>query len=305
MTGRFIDGEVRVSVPATSANLGPGFDTLALALDLRDSYTARVVDEGLHIEVSGPHSAGVPVDESHLVVRAMHAAFAAMQIDPPPLQLSCVNVIPHARGLGSSAAAIVGGIALARALVTRGEVLLDEHAAFSLAADLEGHPDNAGAAWFGGFVVTGKESGGWFAERAPVVSSIAAVAFVPPEPVPTSVARGLLPEEVPHAVAAENAGRTALLVLALSARPDLLLSATHDFLHQEARQPAMPASHALMHRLRDAGVPATISGAGPTVLAFAEAGHVRELDPFRPEGWATHYLAIDTAGLRIKLTPRS
>ncbi|MEI2812059.1 MAG: homoserine kinase [Nocardioides sp.] len=303
MTGRFIDGEVRVTVPATSANLGPGFDTLALALDLRDSYTASVAETGLHIEVSGPHSDGVPIDESHLVFRAMLHAFEAMHVTPPPLRLSCANFIPHARGLGSSAAAIVGGIALARGLVARGEVLLDEDAVFSLASDLEGHPDNAGAALFGGFVVTGRTAEGWFAERAPVASSVATVAFVPPEPVPTSVARGLLPEQVPHAVAAANAGRTALLVLALSARPDLLLPATEDFLHQEARQPAMPASHALMHRLRDAGVPATISGAGPTVLAFAESGHVRELDPFRPDGWAAYYLGVDTSGLRLKTTP--
>lgn len=303
MSGRFIDGEVRVSVPATSANLGPGFDTLALALDLRDTYTASVAEQGLQIEVSGPHSAGVPLDESHLVVRAMHHAFAAMGVEPPPLKLSCANFIPHARGLGSSAAAIVGGLALARGLVARGEVLLEENALFQLAADLEGHPDNAGAALFGGFVITGRGGDGWFAERAPVASSIAAVAFVPPEPVPTSVARGLLPEQVAHAVAAENAGRTALLVLALSARPDLLLAGTQDFLHQDAREPAMPASVALMRRLRDAGIPSTISGAGPTVLAFAESGHVRELDPFRPDGWAAYYLGVDLAGLRTKVNP--
>ena len=142
----FVDGPVTVSVPASSANLGPGFDSLGLALTLHDEITAEVVDSGLDIRVSGEGRDGVPLDETHLVVQAMHAAFDLLGGRPTGLRLVCANVIPHGRGLGSSSAAIVGGIVLARALVDGGQTLLDDAAAYQLAVDLEGHPDNVAAA---------------------------------------------------------------------------------------------------------------------------------------------------------------
>ena len=137
----FVPGTVRVSVPATSANLGPGFDSLGLALELRDELEAEVVGQGLHVEVSGVGAETVPRDEGHLVVRAMRAAFDEMGAQPPGLRLSCRNVVPHARGLGSSSAAIVAGVCLARALVAGGTLLMDDDALVGLAARLEGHPD--------------------------------------------------------------------------------------------------------------------------------------------------------------------
>ncbi len=295
----FVDGPVRVLVPATSANLGPGFDALGLALDLHDVLEGEVLDSGLQIEVEGEGAGSVPLDESHLVVRSMHAAFDALGRRPPGLRLHCHNVIPHARGLGSSSAAIVGGLALARALVGDGDALLDDLALFRLAAEIEGHPDNVAPACFGGFVVAGHDDE-FFAVRAAIAPEVGAVVFVPPNGVETEVARGLLPAEVPHRDAAANAGRAALLVAALAARPDQLLLATRDLLHQEYRRPAMPDSLALVDVLRGEGVPAVVSGAGPTVLAFTHhGGHdAEELMGRCPQGWVARSLAIDVRGVR-------
>ena len=294
----FVDGPVRVSVPATSANLGPGFDTLGLALSLRDELVAEVVPDGLDIEVSGEGADDVPRDQSHLVVRSMRAAFDLMDADPPGLRLRCHNVIPHSRGLGSSSAAIVAGVTLARALVAGGQLLVSDEALFELAADIEGHPDNVAPAFFGGFVISGREDGRWYAVRAGVDPRISAVAFVPPTGVETRIARGLLPEWVPHADAAANAGRAALLVAALTGQPEHLFAATRDWLHQDQREPAMPETLALVRRLRADGVPAAISGAGPTVLAFG----TRDTAGLRgrcPDGWACHDLAVESTGARL------
>lgn len=297
----FVEGPVRVSVPATSANLGPGFDSLGLALDLRDHLEGEVVEAGLVVEVIGAGEGALPLDESHLVVRSMRAAFALMGGQPAGLRLSCTNVVPHARGLGSSSAAIVGGIFLARSLVAGGALLLDDQALFRLAADLEGHPDNVAPAMHGGFVISGHQDGAFYAVGSSVDPRVSAVLFVPPTPVSTEVARGLLPAQVPHADAAADAGRTALLVAALAGRPEHLWLATRDYLHQDYRRPAMPESLDLVDRLRADGVAAVVSGAGPTVLAFGDG--VDGVDTGRllgrgPGDWLVLALAIDRDGVR-------
>ena len=186
--------------------------------------------------------------------------------------MHCHNVIPHARGLGSSSAAIVGGLALARALVEDGAARLPDQALFALAADLEGHPDNVAPACFGGFVVCGREADAWYAARSPVDPRLRTVVFVPPTGLSTKLARGLLPAAVPHADAAADAGRAALLVAALAGAPQHLFAATRDYLHQDYRRAAMPESLSLVDALRAEGVAAVVSGAGPTVLAFAADG---------------------------------
>lgn len=291
----FVTGPARVSVPATSANLGPGFDALGLALDLRDRLEAEVVDTGLVVEVDGIGSREVPLDERHLVVRAMRACFDRLGVQPPGLRLSCVNAVPHARGLGSSSAAIVAGVWLARELVAGGRLLLDDDALLDLAARIEGHPDNVAPALLGGFVISGRdEGGGFFAVPSEVDPRIGAVVFVPPEPVSTEAARSLLPAEVPHADAAANAGRAALLVAALAGHTEQLLRATEDRLHQRYRRPAMPASLDLVAALRAEGVPAIVSGAGPTVLAFTDT--TDGLLARCPAGWTAMSLSIDTRG---------
>lgn len=285
----FVDSAVTVQVPATSANLGPGFDALGLALTWYDEVTAEVTDAGLTFEIEGEGADEVPRDETHLLYRSMAAAFDLLGEHPAGLHLHCRNSIPHGRGLGSSAAAIAAGIVLARALVVGGQERLDDAMAFQLATDIEGHPDNVAPALAGGFTISWEDGAAAECLRLAVTADV--TVFVPPEPVPTAVARGLLPESVPHRDAAFNAGRAALLVAALTAAPQALISATEDRLHQSYRSAAMPDSYKLVRQLRAEGIPAVISGAGPTVLAFA-----RGIADWTPDGWRHEELAVDTRG---------
>ncbi len=299
----FLSGRVVVSVPATSANLGPGFDALGLALDHRDRVGVQVLpgDGDPEIVVTGPGEGDVPLDARHLVHRSLVAGLEHMGARVPRVRLECANVVPHARGLGSSSAAIVAGVCAARGLVAGGSLLMDDDAAFSLAADLEGHPDNVAPAMYGGFTVAYRDGGRFRAARVDVDPRVEVVVFVPPTGVETSVARGLLPATVSHRDAAANAGRAALLVAALGHQPELLLAATEDRLHQEYRAPAMPGSLALVHALRADGVPAIVSGAGPTVLAFTDAAGRDALTGRVPEGWSALPLRVDLDGARVDL----
>lgn len=260
------DEPVRVRVPATSANLGPGFDALGLALALFDEIEARVTPSGLSVEVTGEDG---DAGEDNLVVRVMRAAFDSMPggAQPPGLALRCLNRIPHGRGLGSSAAAIVGGV-LAACALAGADPATD---VLSLAARLEGHPDNVAPALLGGLTVAWDAPEGARAVRLEPNDAIHPVAIIAAAPVSTQVARGMLPDMVPHRDAAFNSGRAALLVAALTARPDALLDATADRLHQDYRSKAMPATYELVTRLRAADIPAVVSGAGPSVLAFPGA----------------------------------
>jgi homoserine kinase len=264
---------VRVRVPATSANLGPGFDALGLALSLHDEVDAWVCESGLSLEISGEGADLAGAGEDHLVVRAMRAAFAVTGGQPPGLGLRCLNRIPHGRGLGSSAAAIVAGILAARALADSGTGLLPDGALLRLATGIEGHPDNVAACLGGGLTIAWTADGQPRMVRLEPLTSIRPVICVGPAPVRTEVARRLLPDLVPHRDAAANAGRSALLVAALTqasagAPEGMLLAATRDWLHQDYRAAAMPETAALLGRLRAAGIPAVVSGAGPSVLAL-------------------------------------
>ena len=277
------EGPVRVRVPATSANLGPGFDSLGLALSLHDDVDAWVRPSGLSVEISGEGADLAGAGEEHLVVRAMRAAFDVTGGQPPGIGLRCVNRIPHGRGLGSSAAAVVAGILAARALAACGPDKLPDDAVFRLAAGLEGHPDNVAACLGGGLTVAWTAAGGPRMVRLEPASWITPVVCVAPSPVRTDVARGLLPDVVPHRDAAANAGRSALLVAVLTKHgtaPEeataLLLDATEDWLHQGYRGGAMAQTHALVRRLRAAGLPAVVSGAGPSVLVFLGSREGRE-----------------------------
>ncbi|MEV5631343.1 homoserine kinase [Micromonospora tulbaghiae] len=295
MPTTFTPGPVRVRVPATSANLGPGFDALGLALGRHDDVTAEVTDGGVRVSVTGEGAGELPSDERHLIVTAMRATFDALGAQPAGLALECVNRIPQARGLGSSSAAIVAGVLAARALVADGDRRLDDDAALRLAAELEGHPDNVAPCLLGGFTIAWTEPGGARAVSLPVVPAVRPTVFVPAERGLTSLARAALPATVPHADAAFNAGRAALLVHALTADPALLLPATVDRLHQDQRAPGMPATAALVAALRAADVAAVVSGAGPTVLALSEvpAGFQAGTD------WRRWELPIDVSGARV------
>lgn len=297
--GAFRGGAVSVAVPATSANLGPGFDCLGVALDRHDRLRAEVGEPGvLEIEISGEGADDLPRDEGHLVVRSMRALFDRVGVAQPGLRARFENAIPQSRGLGSSSAAIVGGLALARALLAEPE-RADDALLLDLATEIEGHPDNVAPALLGGFVVCGRHpDGSAWAVQPPLDTAIRAVVFVPPAGVSTEAARGLLPPEVPHADAAANAGRAALLVAALGGHADRLLEATEDRLHQDYRRPAMPDSHALMTRLREAGHAAAISGAGPTVVVLA-AGDPGQALALCPRGWSAAIHSIDHDGARV------
>ena len=288
---------VRVRVPATSANLGPGFDAFGLALGLYDELEVRAVDQGLTVRVEGEGATEVPRDSSHLVVRSLHTALDMLDRPVDGLELRCVNRIPHGRGLGSSAAAIVGGVLAAFGLTG---TPVDHERVLRLAARIEGHPDNVAACVYGGFTIAWNDADGGRAVRLEPDPAISAVAYVPPDPLSTEQARGLLPDTVAHADAAANAGRAALLATAVTSRPDLLLLATEDRLHQQYRAPAMPDSAALVGELRAAGVPAVVSGAGPTVLALLGAGGGTE---DAPQGWTRLALAIDPVGAQVWSVP--
>jgi homoserine kinase len=291
---------VRVRVPATSANLGPGFDALGLALGLYDDIVVRVTDEpGLSVDVAGMGAASVARNARNLVVRSMYAAFKQFGGRPRGLEIVCANRIPHSRGLGSSAAAIVGGIVGARALVAGGPERMDDEAVLRLASEMEGHPDNVAACLFGGLTVAWTDDGTASALGLPLSDQLAPVAFVPGSSSSTRSARKLLPEKVPHGDAAHSAGRAALLVAALASRPDLLLAATEDRLHQRYREPAMPRSVALVDELRAAGLAAVVSGAGPTVLALTTVAEREAALSHERRGWSALALDIDTAGAAV------
>lgn len=300
-----------VRVPATSANLGPGFDAIGLALALHDEVTAEVTTGGITVSVTGEGAGDLPGDDRHLVVRAMRATFDALGAAPPGLLVTCHNRIPQARGLGSSSAAIVAGVLLARALVTGIAVpppdtpipppdaaaqRLDDDAVLALAARLEGHPDNVAPCLQGGATIAWTSGSAARAVRLVPAPEIRPVVFVPAERGLTATARAALPRTVPHGDAAHAAGRAALLVHALTSAPDLLFEATEDRLHQSYRAPGMPAATALLERLRGAGVAAVLSGAGPSVLALSPvpAG----FDP--GAGVVGRQLEVDSAGAVLR-----
>jgi homoserine kinase len=261
---------IQVQVPATSANLGPGFDSCGLALGLHDRYVAQILDDGgLDIDVTGEGADEVPRTDKNLLVKAMYKGFDYLGGKPKGVAVRALNVIPHGRGLGSSASAIIGGLVLARALVLTGTDKMSDEALLSIATEMEGHPDNVAAALYGGATIAwNSDPKHAHAIQLPVDPRIHVMAFIPSSPLPTSKARKMLPESIPFDDARRNSTNTALLGHALTVRPDLLLQATEDFLHQSYRHDAMPASLALMTKLRAAGVAAFISGAGPTVLAL-------------------------------------
>ncbi len=287
-------------VPATSANLGPGYDCLGLALALHDEVTATVVDTGLLIGASGEGADTLPADESHLIVRAMRATFDLLGADCPGLELHGHNSIPHGRGLGSSAAAICAGVLLARALVADGAALLDDAGVLALATLLEGHPDNVAACLLGALTIAWTDAEGGHAVRVATAAGLEPVVFIPATESSTAHTRSLLPAHVPHGDAAFNAARTALLVAAMTVAPDQLLTATEDRLHQPYRAAAMPDTAALMQRLRAEGIPAVVSGAGPTVLALARsADEARRAAAHRPDGWRLLELGVEATGATV------
>ena len=302
---RVAERSVVVRVPATSANLGPGFDTLGLALSLYDDLVVTSLREpGLDIQAQGEGADEIPRDESNLLVRAMAYAFEAVDRPMPGLRLRARNTIPHGRGLGSSGAAVVAGILAVKGLL-EGDVEIGPDTMLRLATELEGHPDNVAPALFGGLTIA------WMDEAMPqhkkllVHRGVSPVVFVPSFTMSTSVARSLQPLQVPREDAVFNLSRSALLIAALTQSPELLLAATEDKLHQNYRAQAMPETDRLVRTLREHGFASVVSGAGPSVLVLAdgpgrrlEAAAVAEQVTDTP--WEAHMLAVDVKGGTVK-----
>ena len=299
----------QVSVPASSANIGPGFDSFAIALEMRDRYAAQILDdESFDVDVTGEGADQVKKDAKNLIIKSMMRGFEHMGGKPRGIALRALNVIPHGRGLGSSASAIVGGLALARSLVLTGEQYMSDEDLITLATELEGHPDNVAAAFYGGATIAwleskinseGVSSNIGRAVSLKVDDRIKALLLVPENQLSTAKARKLLPESISHQDAVLNSSRTALLVHALAERPDLLFTATEDLLHQKYREEAMPKSIALVEKLRGAGLAAVVSGAGPSVMVLY-SGAEDEIDQIQSvsPGFAAMKLAIAKTGVQ-------
>ena len=283
---------VTVEVPATSANLGPGFDCFGLALDWRERVDLAVIEHGYQIEVSGEGAAELPRDESHLIIRAALVGLADLGVRAPGLWLGCRNTIPHARGLGSSSAAIVAGLVAAAGLAG---IAVQPEWLLGHANAIEGHPDNVAAAIYGGFVLAYEGRTGVTVAHGTVHSSVAAAVLIPETSLATEAARGLLPESVPHVDAVANSGRAALLVHAMASEPELLYDATCDWLHQGYREVAMPRSFELMKSLRGQGFAAMISGAGPSVLVLGARSGLAALRDQQVAGFAVRLSEIGSA----------
>lgn len=307
---------VRVRVPASSANLGPGYDSLGISLGYYDELVFTRIERGLEFVLSGEGAEDVPQDETHLVVKAMRMAWRAVGLfELPGLRVEAQNSIPHSRGMGSSASAIVAGVVGANAMLPE-EVRLDDDAILQITSGMEGHPDNVAPSLYGNLVISYGDDSGWHSLPVPVHPEVLPVVAIPDYEVPTKVARGLIPETVPHRDAASNSGRAALLTQALAHYPEFVFAGTADLLHQPYRATAMKPSAALVQALRGRGYAAVISGAGPTVMVFALGREQRQevleaIEEFtsknravrlyenRELNWRVLPVEIDTEGVMI------
>lgn len=305
---------VRVRVPGSTGNVGPGYDSLGLALGRYDDLVVERTSGGLEIEVTGEGSSAVPRTEEHLMVRAMQTAWRAIGLyELPGLRITAHNRIPHSRGMGSSASAIVAGVVAANAMVPEG-LRLTPKAVLQICSQMEGHPDNVAPSLYGGLVISYSGPDGFHSVPVPVDQNVVPVVAVPDYEVPTRIARGLIPETVSHREAAINSGRAALLVHAMKDDPSELFPGTEDLLHQQYRASAMGPSSALVTHLRGRGFAALVSGAGPTVLVLADvasaddvAGHIEQYrqdssNRFedRIVNWDVEKLAVDRNGVIVE-----
>ncbi len=305
-----LDGRrVVVKVPATTANLGPGFDTLGLALSVYDELEVTVRDApGATVDVHGVGEGDVPTDESNLVVRSIAHTFEKAGVAMPGLHLVAHNVIPHGRGMGSSGAAISAGVMAAKGLL-EGIVDLTPADLLARATELEGHPDNVAPALFGGLTIAWTTPDGPQHKRLTVHRGVSLLVAVPQQStMSTALARSLQPQSVPHEDAIFNVSRSALLIAALIQSPELLLAATEDKLHQSYRASAMPETNALIQMLRDHGLAAVVSGAGPSVLVLCSdpSQRLRAAELIAEHAttpWESLMLAVDDKGATVGMHP--
>jgi homoserine kinase len=297
-----VSGAVRVVVPASSANLGSGFDSAGLALSMFDEIEASFTDKpGVQVDVDGEGRNSLPRDENHLIARVMLKTFANLSMPVQGLYLRCINRIPHGRGLGSSAAAISAAVVAARAVAGTQGTRMDDQGALELASSLEGHPDNVAACLYGGFTVSWIDENSLArAVKIKAHESIIPVVMIPRFEVDTEQARALLPSHVPHRDATYNISRSALLVHAMTSDPDYLFEATSDRIHQEYRRPSMQSASALVTSLRMKNHAAYISGSGPTVCVLTNSEKVEEVISLVPDEFEAQQLAIAQSGASVQ-----
>ncbi len=298
-----IGRRVSVKVPATSANLGPGFDTLGMALSYYDELEVEAVaGDGAFVEVHGEGEGEVPTDASNLVVQSIAFTFEKFGQKLPGLRLKAHNIIPHGRGMGSSGAAVVSGIVAAKGLL-EGIVEISEQDLLDIATELEGHPDNVAPALFGGLTIAWEDESGPHHKKLFVHRGVSPLELVPNHKMSTALARSLQPESVPHNDAVFNVSRSALLIAALIQSPELLLAATEDRLHQDYRAAAMPETDAIVKLMREHGHAAVVSGAGPSVLVLAsdpaERLEAAKLAANHYPDWKSLMLAVDFKGATV------
>jgi homoserine kinase len=295
--------KVSVKIPATSANLGPGFDTLGMALSFYDEYVAEVIDSGLEIKIVGEGEKDIPRDASNLIYSTIKLVFERFGKSVPALRITCHNNIPHGRGMGSSGAAVSGGVMLAAGLL-QPEIVLTEQQLLDFATEIEGHPDNVAPALFGGLTIAWKDESGPHHKKLTVHRGVSPLVLVPPNQMSTKLARSLQPQSVPHTDAVFNVSRSALLVAALTQSPELMFAATEDRLHQNYRASAMPETSKLIEALRAQGHPAVVSGAGPSVLVLEDdpAKRVAAVEFVQREfsTWKPLSLAVDFKGASLE-----
>ncbi|MGO1539082.1 MAG: homoserine kinase [Leucobacter sp.] len=304
---------LRVHVPATSANLGPGFDTLGLALAQSDELTVTTRERpGITVSVTGVGAGEVPSDETNLVARSIAHVYERLGRTLPGLDISANNQIPHGRGMGSSGSAIVAGVMAAAGLLETDldhPVVLSEDELLGFATELEGHPDNVAPALFGGVTIAWTSPSGPRFKRLLVHRGVSPLVLVPTFTMSTELARSLQPKHVPHEDAVFNVSRSALLVAALTQSPELLFEATEDRLHQDYRAEAMPQTRDLIRALRDAGHAAVVSGAGPSILVLAadpaERLAAEQLAQAHDPEWRSLILAVDMKGATVEEVPTS
>lgn len=261
-------GSVRVRVPASTANLGPGFDTLGMSLSLYIWVEMRRSERTV-VHFSGDGFEGIPADKDNLIYKVAQLVFKEAGVDVPDLEIGMRSDIPLTRGLGSSASAIIAGMAAANALIGSP---LSKDRLFDLATGLERHPDNVGASLFGGIIAAA-----WDGEHADYVridppKNLKVLALIPEFELATSAARAVLPEQLSIQDAVYNISRSSLLTAALaSGRLDLLASAMKDRLHQPYRAALVPGMEKILEQATQYGaLGAALSGAGPTLLALVD-----------------------------------
>lgn len=293
-----INKKVRVKVPASTANLGPGFDTLGMALNLY-AWIEMGAAENTHVDLYGDQMTGIPTDKSNLIYEVAQMVFDKAGVSCPELHIAMYSDIPLTRGLGSSASAIVGGLAAANALIGSP---FDNDVLFQMATRLEKHPDNVGASLFGGLVVAF-----WDGERAEHIrlepsDRLEALVAIPDFQLSTEKARGVLPQQLSMKDAVFNVGHSSVLVAALaSGRLDMISRAMKDALHQPYRAPLIPGMEKILREAADFGaLGAALSGAGPTLLALVdrESGNKSELERFLLDTLGRENISAETMWLK-------